>query len=445
MSDLTTTEGKSEGAAGTAALGRGRSGDPGRLDRAALGLISRALAGIRGGRIEFSLPDGRVLAFGEGKPASSGAGAPLTARVTVHDWSFFRRVALEGGTGAGGAYIDGLWTCDDLVALIRIVAASELRFERAIPLARLGAILGRLAHRARRNTRRGARRNIVSHYDLGNEFYALWLDPTMTYSCAVFDAPGQSLEAAQRNKYRMIAEKARLRRGDRVLEIGCGWGGFAIYAAREYGCRVIGISLSEAQTTYARRRVVEERLADRVSIEIVDYRDVEGVFERIVSIEMAEAVGHKFLNAYCAAFDRLLAADGIAVIQVITVPDARYAAYRRGVDFTQRYIFPGSHLPSLGALTAALARTRLGIEDLTNIGVHYAETLRRWRVRFLEQADAVRALGFDDAFMRRWEYYLAYCEAGFLTRQLNDLQLVLTRAGNPSLPAGPHRATEPST
>ncbi|CAN5169912.1 cyclopropane-fatty-acyl-phospholipid synthase family protein [soil metagenome] len=405
----------------------------GRIDRAVMRVVTRALEQIRGGRLEFSLPDGRVLDFGE-----RDAEVPLTVRVTVHDWAFFRRVALEGGTGAGGAYIDGLWSCDDLMTLIRIVAASELRLEDAIPIARLGELAGRAVHWARRNTRGGSRRNILDHYDLGNDFYALWLDPRMTYSCAVFDHPGQPLDAAQLNKYRTIAEKARLHPGDRVLEIGCGWGGFAIYAAREHGCRVTGISLSVAQSEYARQRVREAGLADRVSIEIIDYRDIEGEFDRIVSIEMAEAVGHKFLDAYFAAFDRLLAPDGIAVVQVITIPDSRYAAYRRSVDYTQSYIFPGSHLPSLGALTAALAQTRLGIDNLDNIGVHYAETLRRWRVRFLERADAVRDLGFDDAFIRRWEYYLAYCEAGFLTRQLNDLQLVLTRAGNPSLPAGPH-------
>ncbi|HUP00743.1 MAG TPA: cyclopropane-fatty-acyl-phospholipid synthase family protein [Gemmatimonadota bacterium] len=421
--------------------GGGRA--PSRLDRLAMRGVARGLEGLGEGRLEFLLPDGRTLALGRGRPGDAPGGAwrpgaaPLPVRITVHDWSFFRRVLLEGGTGAGGAYIDGLWSCDDLVALIGLVAERGLRLEDTVPLTRLGGLANRVAHRVRRNTVRRARGNIAAHYDLGNDFYALWLDPSMTYSCAVFEHPGQTLEAAQRNKYRTIAEKARLRPGQRVLEIGCGWGGFMEYAASAHGCHVTGITLSAPQASYARDRLRRAGLEERAKIEIVDYRRIEGKFDRIVSIEMLEAVGHEYLGDFFAACDRALAPDGLAAVQVITIPDARYEDYRRGVDYTQRYIFPGSHLPSLGALAAALAATTLQLEDLENIGVHYAETLRRWRIRFLEQAARVRDLGFEDRFLRRWEYYLAYCEAGFLTRHLNDLQLVLTRAGNPDLPPGP--------
>lgn len=409
------------------------AGAAGPLDRLVTRLALQGVAGLRQGRIEFELPDGTTRTFGvpQGEPQ---------VRVDVHDWRFFRRVALEGGTGAGGAYIDGHWSCDDLVGLVRLVIGSELDLDRAVPLGTFGRTAHRLAHRLRRNTIRRSRRNIADHYDLGNDFYALWLDPSMTYSCALFSTPDESLEQAQRNKLRRLAEKARLEPGLHVLEIGCGWGGFAELAAREYGCRVTGITISRAQADYARARLQAAGVADQAEVQIVDYRRVEGSYDRIVSIEMAEAVGHEYLADYCAAFDRLLAPEGLAVLQVITIPDARYRDYLRGTDYTRRYVFPGSHLPSLGALTAALAKTSLSIEDLENIGVHYAETLRRWRVRFLERADAVRALGFDDGFCRRWEFYLAFCEAGFLDRHLNDLQIVLTRQGNPTLPGGPHPA-----
>lgn len=415
---------------------RGRVKKPGRLDRLAQRLAFVALEGIRRGRLELVLPDGTTRTFGGGAVGPS-------ARILVHDPRFFRRLAVEGGTGAGGAYIDGLWSCDDLVALIRLVVVNELRLDDATPLARLGRAAHRLAHRLRRNTVRKARRNIADHYDLGNDFYALWLDPSMTYSSAVFEHADASLESAQRSKLRRIAEKARLVPDAHVLEIGCGWGSFMELAAREYGCRVTGITISEAQAAYARERLVRAGLADRTEVQVVDYRRLEGRFDRVVSIEMAEAVGHGYLGAYFAAIDRLLEPDGVAVLQIITIPDPRYREYLRGADYIQRYVFPGSHLPSLAAMTQALRGTSRVIEDLENIGVHYAETLRRWRVRFLERAEEVRALGFDDRFLRRWEYYLAYCEGGFLERWIHDLQLVLTRPGSKALPGGSHPAARP--
>lgn len=261
----------------------------------------------------------------------------------------------------------------------------------------------------------------------------------MTYSCAYFERPGASLLEAQLAKYRRLAEKARLHRSDHVLEIGCGWGGFAEFAAREYGCRVTGITISESQAAFARERIRRAGLDEQVRIELSDYRSVEGRFDKIVSIEMLEAVGHSYLPAFFRRIDQLLAPAGLAAVQVITIPDGRYERYRRRPDYIQKFVFPGSHLPSLQAMASALGgHTSLFIEDLENIGPHYAETLRRWRQRFLERADEVRRLGFDDAFLRLWEFYLAYCEGGFAARYINDLQLVLTRAANPALPVGPY-------
>jgi len=374
-------------------------------------------------------PDGELHRFGQD-------GSRPRARLAVHDWRAFARVLLEGETGAGAAYVNGEWEADDLVAAIRVVIDNRQALGGGTAAARL---LGALAHRLNRNSRRGSRRNIARHYDLGNEFFELFLDPTMTYSAAMFEHPDEALEAAQQRKYRRIAEKAGLRAGHHVLEIGCGWGGFAEFAAREVGCRVTGITISREQADFAAARIAAAGLDDRVRIERVDYRRVEGSFDRIVSIEMLEAVGHANLATWFAACDRLLSPGGVLAVQVITIPDQRYSEYRRGSDFIRRYIFPGGHLPSLGAIGRALeGHTGLGIEHLDNIAPHYAETLRRWRERFLAERDRVRELGFDESFARRWEYYLAYCEAAFASRALAVLQLVLSRPGNPALGSAPY-------
>jgi cyclopropane-fatty-acyl-phospholipid synthase len=297
----------------------------------------------------------------------------------------------------------------------------------------------KLIHAARANRLGRSKRNIAAHYDLSNDLYATFLDDTMTYSAAFFESPTATLEEAQEAKYRRLAEKARVDAGCHVLEIGCGWGGFAVYAASTYGCRVTGITLSEEQAALARRRVTEAGLDHLVDIRIVDYREVDGSYDRIVSIEMLEAVGHRYLGTYFETIDRLLAPDGLAAIQVITIPEQRYASYRRRPDFIQRYIFPGGHLPSLEAMAGSMGqRSELYVDDVENIGMHYAETLRRWRERFLERGDDVRALGFDEPFVRMWEFYLAYCEAAFLARYIGDLQLVLTRPMNGTLGTSPY-------
>lgn len=399
----------------------------------AVRVVLRSLRNLARGRLDLTLPDGSRRSLGREDDA-------LQVAVRVNDWAFFRRLLLDGESGAGESYILGEWECDDLVNLIRLAVANQETLASGIPLAWIGGLADRVLHWTRRNSVRGARRNIHEHYDLGNDFFSLFLDATMTYSCGVFEHPENSLEQAQRNKYRKIAEKARLRADDHVLEIGCGWGGFAEYAAREHGCRVRAITISEAQAEYARARMRDAGLEGRVSVEIMDYRKVRGEYDKIVSIEMLEAVGHKYLPEFFRRCDELLAPEGIAVIQVITIPDQRYAGYRRRPDFIQKFVFPGSHLPSLQAMANALAeRTTLGVEDLENIGVHYAETLRLWRLRFMERQNDARALGFPDSFLRRWEFYLAYCEGGFAERYINDLQIVLSRPANRGLPSEPYR------
>ena len=405
---------------------------PNRAERRALASLAGMLRHIAVGALEVELPDGRRRRFGDGA-------SRLQARVEVHRWDAVPRLVHGGTVGAGEAYVDGAWSSPDLVSLVRIAIANRRAVASITPLALLGIAGDRLLHTLRGNRVGQAARNIAAHYDLSNELYALFLDPTMTYSAAYFPSRTVTLEEAQEAKYRRIAEKLRIGPGDRVLEVGCGWGGFATFAARTYGCRVTGITLSPRQAAYATERVRREGLTGLVDIEVVDYRHVTGRFDRIVSIEMLEAVGHRYLGTYFGALDRLLAPDGLVGLQVITLPEQRYRAYRRRPDFIQRHIFPGGHLPSLEALTASMGRaSHLYVHDVENLGMHYAETLRRWRERFLANRDEVLALGFDERFVRLWTFYLAYCEAAFLARYINDLQIVLTRPMNATLGVDPY-------
>ncbi|HPC81769.1 MAG TPA: cyclopropane-fatty-acyl-phospholipid synthase family protein [Thermoanaerobaculaceae bacterium] len=391
-------------------------------ERLAQKAVLARLARLGVGRLEMIMPDGGRLTFGPG-------GAP-EARLVVHHPRFFWRLLAASDVGAGESFMAREWDSPDLPGLVRLFSANAAVLDTPSLFSRLGGLWGRLQQARRRNTRLGSRRNVAAHYDLSNEFYRLFLDPGMTYSAALFEHPGQGLEAAQHAKLQAIAAKARLRPGLRVLEIGCGWGSFAELAARLYGCHVTGLTLSEAQAGYARARFQRAGVADRAEVRIEDWRDAAGSYDRIVSIEMLEAVGHEYLGAFFAAVDRLLAPGGIAVVQTITIADQRYDAYRRGTDFIRRYIFPGGHLPSLSVITGVLARrTRLVVRDVESLGPHYARTLRRWRERFVANRERVFALGFDDRFCRMWEFYLGYCEGGFEAGVLDDLQLVLARPG----------------
>ncbi len=409
------------------------------LDRLAARTVLGRLAQLPAGSLLVRLPDG-------GRRVLGGATPGPEAVLTVHHPAFFRRLLVGGDIGAGESYMRGEWSTPDLVETARLFLANEHALGLAGPLGLLRRAADRVRHLLRANTRSGSRRNIRAHYDLGNDFYRLFLDRTMTYSSAVFEHPEQPLDGAQLAKYRALAVKAGLNAGDHVLDIGCGWGGFAEYAAGELGCRVTGITLSEEQARFAAERMRRAGLADRVEIRIQDYRDVEGRFDALVSIEMLEAVGHRFLQTFFAACDRLLEPRGRAVLQTITIPDQRYDAYRRGTDFIRTHVFPGGHLPSLGALEDALRRSSsFTIHDVTSLGVHYAETLRRWREAFLARRGEARSLGYDEAFLRLWDFYLAICEAGFAHGTLGSVQLVLVRPGRSVLPAGPYAGRGPGS
>jgi cyclopropane-fatty-acyl-phospholipid synthase len=373
------------------------------------------------GSLEVTLPDGERLLLGV--PA-----AEPRAELHVHDRDAFVRLLLGGATGAGEAYVDGLWSSPDLVRLLELAALNRRHVGISTGWWRAPARLRRsLIHRLRRNTRSGSRRNIVAHYDLGNDFYRLFLDETMTYSSAVFAWPEQPLADAQRNKYRLMAEQAGLTGGERVLEIGCGWGGFALHAASELGCHVTAITISPSQHALAVERVRAAGLEHLVSVELRDYRDLTGTWDAIVSIEMLEAVGPEYYPAFFDACDRALAPGGRMSLQSITFHESDYQAQLRGVNWIQQYIFPGGVLPSLSAIERATSRTDLVITSVTDIGPHYVGTLRAWRARFLGRLDEVRAMGFDERFIRTWEYYLALSEAGFSTATTQDLQVVLQK------------------
>ncbi len=385
---------------------------------AVCGLLSR----IRQGALTLRLPDGATRVFGDAQAAS-------TATMSVHDYRFFRRLAFGADVGLGESYMAGEWDSPSVTDVLRVLIDNQEAIRGgSLMLAAAGRTLDSLRHFARENTLFGSRRNIREHYDLGNDFFRLFLDDSMTYSCAIYRSEAESLGDAQRNKLQAIIEKARIGADDHVLEIGCGWGSLALEAARRTGCRVTGITLSKEQHALARERAAEAGLQDRVSILLQDYRHVEGRFDRIVSVEMLEAVGHRYFGDFFRNCDRLLKPDGLAVIQTITVPDHRYDQYRKGCDWIQKHIFPGGHLPSLGALCNAMAgSSRFVVEHLEDIGIHYAQTLRDWRLRFEQNLDRVAALGLDRTFQRKWIYYLSFCEAAFDTRSLGDLQLVLTR------------------
>jgi cyclopropane-fatty-acyl-phospholipid synthase len=284
-----------------------------------------------------------------------------------------------------------------------------------------------MTHKLRANTRKGSRRNIAAHYDLGNAFYSQWLDPTMTYSSAVFENPNQSLEDAQRNKWRKLAQMLDLREGMHVLEIGCGWGGFAMFAAREYGCRVTGITLSTEQLAFAKKAAAEAQFSHLVDFQLIDYRDVSGSFDRIVSIEMFEAVGEEHWPSYFRVVRDRLKPGGVAALQIITVEDRRFEEYRGQVDFIQMYIFPGGMLPSPSALKREAAQQGLGFETARTFALSYAETLRRWREVFDARWETIQPLGFDERFKRMWDYYLASCEGGFRAGSIDVGQFRLTR------------------
>jgi len=385
-------------------------------------MVMKALSRFREGRLTVTLPDGRVEALGHAE-----AGKP-DIQMQVKDWRFFSKVVRDGDVGLGESYMAGDWTVNDLTGFMSLL----IRNREAVVGMDDGTWYRQWFYRVlswiKRNNISGSRRNISHHYDLSNEMYALMLDPTMTYSSAYYEKPEQSLEEAQKAKYRRICDKIGLKDGDHVLEIGCGWAGFACFAAAYKNCRITAITVSEEQFTYAVDRVKREGFADRVEIKLIDYRLLDGQYDKIVSIEMFEAVGYEYYGAYFNACDRLLKPGGSFLMQVITVPDQVFDEYRRTYDWIRAYIFPGGLLPSIESIATSIRKhSRLVIQDIENIGDHYARTLNEWRARFDTNMDRIKDLGFDVRFERMWRFYLCYCEAAFATRYLGDVQVLFSR------------------
>lgn len=362
----------------------------------------------------------------------AGSDASAAISIEVMDPAFYRAVAANGSVGAGEAYMEGHWRCDDLVGLIRLLVRNRALLDgMETGMARLGGIAMRGWHALRKNTRDGSRRNIAAHYDLGNEFFGLFLSDDLMYSSALYAGEDDDLETASTRKLDRICQKLRLQPGDRVIEIGTGWGGFAVHAARHYGCHVTTTTISREQYALAASRVAEAGLQDRVSLLLEDYRDLQGTYDKLVSIEMIEAIGAQYLDTYFGKLASLLKPDGLALVQAITIEDHRYKQALDSVDFIKRYVFPGSFIPSIAAILEAKTRSSdLALTHLEDFGSSYARTLHAWRQRFMARLPEVRAQGFDERFIHMWEFYLAYCEGGFLERSIGVAQLLMAKPGN---------------
>lgn len=397
-------------------------------------LVFHLLGKMSRGGLRLTYPDGKTRDFGE-------ENAPISAFVTIRNRKeFFDQCAFYGNVGMGEAFSQNLWDTDDIKAVITwfIDNMNALQGSDAdsstLPGVNLLKWVNKFRHLRRKNTIETSRQNIAEHYDLGNDFYRLWLDETMTYSCGIFEQPGISLAEAQFAKYDALCQKLQLKSTDHVLEIGCGWGGFSRHAAKHYGCRVTGVTISEAQAAYARKLIEQEGLEKQIEIRIQDYRLIQGQFDKIASIEMIEAVGDEYHESFFKQCATLLAPDGILGLQMITVPDCRYDSLRKGVDWIQRVIFPGSLLLSIGRANDVMKRTgNLYLYDLQDMGAFYVETLRAWHDRFVAKLPEIRAQNFDEAFIRTWRYYLKYCEAGFDSRNISVVQAIYTRPNNMSL------------
>jgi cyclopropane-fatty-acyl-phospholipid synthase len=410
-----------------------RARRPAIIDRFARGAVLSRLAGITIGRIVIEDGDQR-LPFGQ-----DIEDADLRATIHVKDRRFYSDIALAGSMGAGEAYMAGSWTTDNLTALAQIMLRNRDVMEGMDGgLARLANPIRRFIHYLNRNTKTGSQRNIAAHYDLGNDFFELILDRTLMYSCAIFERAGATLEEAATAKVDRICRKLDLRAHDHLVEIGTGWGGFAIHAAKNYGCRVTTTTISRAQHDYAVKKIAAEGLADRITVLFKDYRDLSGQFDKAVSIEMIEAVGPQFVDAYFRKCGELLKPDGMMLLQAITITDREYAGALKRVDFIKKYIFPGSFIPSVTALCDSITRSSdLRLFHLEDLTPNYAETLKNWRIRMFNNIERVRALGYPEEFIRMWEFYLCYCEGGFRERYIGDVQMLLTKPDSKRAPILP--------
>lgn len=395
----------------------------GGFDRLLRNRFRRNLAALRGGTVRCSDALG-AFALGE------DSGGP-TLSLEIHDLAFYRYLARGGSVGAAEAYIDGLWDTDNLVGIVRLLARNRSVLDALeTGSARVGGLLLRILYVLQRNTRNGARRNIAAHYDLGNAFFKLFLDDDMMYSSAVYANAADALETASRRKLDLVCRKLELKPGDHLLEIGTGWGGFAVHAARHYGCRVTTTTISAEQHAAAAERIAAAGLEDRITLLHEDYRDLAGTYDKLVSIEMIEAVGADFLDTYFATLDGLLKPDGRALIQAITIEDHRYERALHSVDFIKRHVFPGSFIPSLAAMLESKTRSStLALVHMEDFGGSYASTLAAWRARLHAALADMTAQGYDGRFVRLWDFYLAYCEGGFRERAIGLAQLVFDKPG----------------
>jgi len=402
-----------------------------------------ALADMKVGQMQVELPDGEIRVFGDTAAISRSVapGVSNTASIRIRRPAFFKKCVLGGDIGFAESYMDGDWVTPDLTAVIgwfilNIDHAPTLSGSKRAKLVFTNLLrsVNRFGHLLRPNSRNIARQNIREHYDLSNDFFGLWLDETMMYSAGRWATPETSLEQAQFAKNDALCKKLQLKATDHVLEIGTGWGGWSIHAAQHYGCRVTTVTISQQQHDLAVKRIASAGLGDRIDVRMQDYRDITGTFDKIVSIEMLEAVGHQYLPEYATACHRLLKRDGLLALQYITYPDSRYHQLRRGVDFIQKHIFPGSLLLSVNRMNHLLSEHGdFVLNHLEDFGRDYAITLRAWRAGFDQKVEQVRALRFDDRFIRKWHYYLAYCEAAFDLRNISVVQTVHTRPNNLSL------------
>lgn len=375
----------------------------------------------------------RIRELGESKPYGN-TDLPGFGTLTVDDGRFYGKLAFGGSVGAAESYMDGDWQTDDLVGLMRLLIRNRNLLDAMEGGgARFAGWLMKAAHALRRNTRTGSRKNIAAHYDLGNALFELFLDPSLMYSSAVFDRDGMTLEQASQRKLQLICEKLSLGTEDHLVEIGTGWGGMAIYAAKHTGCRVTTTTISQEQFDLAKARIEAEGLQDRITLLFNDYRDLKGQFDKLVSIEMIEAIGHQYQDTYFAKCASLLKPGGTALIQAITIEDHRYQQALDSVDFIKRYIFPGSYIPCVSSMVSSAAQAgQLRLLNLQDIGDSYAKTIHAWRERFLSREPEVLALGYDRRFLRMWDFYLAYCEAGFLEQSISDVHLLFGKERYPA-------------
>jgi cyclopropane-fatty-acyl-phospholipid synthase len=387
-----------------------------RLVRLALGFAAR----LRRGTLDVTLPDGRVVRLGGIEPGPAAA-------MTVYNYSFATRLVNGGDIGIAEAYLNGDWDTPDLTQFLYLFCVNHDLIQAMLADKPLIRFVQMVRHWFNRNTRRQARRNIYAHYDIGNAFYSAWLDSSMTYSSALFEDDAADLTSAQKNKYRRLAEAIDLKPGQKLLEIGCGWGGFAEYVARTFGTKVVGLTISKEQRDFAQKRIQQAGLAENVEIRLQDYRDERDQYDRIASIEMIEAVGEQFWPKYFSQVSDRLKPGGLAGIQAITIQDSMFQSYRREVDFIQRYVFPGGMLPSPEILKALGERFGIPVIRERIFGQDYAKTLATWRNNFRDAWPNLKPLGFDDRFRRLWEYYLAYCEAGFLSGNIDVRQVVFAK------------------